>query len=400
MQTWTESGELKIGYKGKMFAQPVVEYTLEHAIPNGGSPEEDKMIRAAYEKQWDAMMTFLKKTRASTIKRTMDRTEKDIAKKLPGDKKESIAKANAQIERGLDLLRRVEIKRLAEGCMAKVYNDLEKALAKKVPRQIVKTELKIDQPVLIKLAVEEDTTAEPEQKEDVLDAKLIASIIAVVRAIATGAGAIAPSVKSVRNKYISYYDFMEEVKRNVAKLDEAVDYQKKKVTKDEWRKLSDKDKAKLLLAGGCSPIMKSLASQFTNAQKDVASLREEFRMAQLALDDMASVIKKLPPLQGNDIEDEFKRTLQEVKKADGALETLEDNLSAYSELKVEVELLIDNLEKKGEFDSKRVSAIRRLAARAEGKGVIILFVEAVSKLPMAAGKLSKAADKLSKAAGR
>jgi hypothetical protein len=388
MQTWTESGELDIGYKGKMFAQPVVEYTLEHAIPNGGSPEEDRMIRAAYEKQWDAMMTFVKKKRAATIKRTMDKTEKDIAKRPPADKEKSIAKANAQIEMGLDLFRKVEVKRLAEGCMAKVYNDLEKALAKKVPRQVVKTELKIDQPVLIKLAVEEDTTAEPEQKEDVLDAKLIASIIAGVSSITTMIGAIVPSAKTIRTEYTSYSGLIEKIKEDVAELEKAVASQKKKGGAEE-RKRGLEGVAKLLIRV-YRPIIEELDSHISKAQDKVTLLRNEFGRTLRTLDDTAAALKKLSSIKSGRIADTANEALGEAKKAHAALEMLDENSEAFDALKAEAKLLT-RLE--GDFDGRK---IRKLAGDAEGKREIVFFAMAVGNLAAAVGMLSKAADKLSK----
>ena len=403
MQTWTESGELEIGYKGKEFVRPVVEFTLEHAIPNGGNPEEDQMIRAAYEKQWDAQITFTKKSRAATIKKKMEKTEKEIAKKLPADKEKSIVKANKEIETGLDLFK-VEIKRKAESCISKAYSDLEKALNKKVSRQKTNTELKINKLVLIELAEAKDSAPETKQNEDVPDAKMIASVAAGVSSITAMVDLITPSAKTIRTEYAAYSSLIEKIKEDVAELEKAVANQIKKADvegrkrgqKDipEGRKPGPEEFAKLMIGVVCRPISKELASHISEAEAKMILLRHEFGRTLRTLDDTVGAIKKLPSIKAGGIADAAGEALGEARKAHAALEMLDENSAAFDALKAEAKPLF-RLE--GEFDSRK---IRKLAGDAEGKREIVFFAMAAGKLAAAVGMLSKSIGKLAKATGK
>lgn len=383
MAVLTGSGELNIGYKGKMFAQPVCKYTLEHVIPDGESPEEDKMIKAAYQKLWTEGFTKLAKERAAAIKKAMDDTEKAIAKKPPANMDAFLATANKLIQQGVDVWRQVEIVRLAESCLERVYDAVEKALKKKVTRKKVKTVLKIVALVLITLAVAAVSIA-----ATVLTGGALAGVVVV--SIGTGVGAIIASAKIIKKEYDSYNGVMDKIKKDIQELEKAVLYQEKKAGQAVWRKMGPKEKVKLLI-GGCGPIMKKLDSHIMEAEGKMILLRNEFHQAVLKANDTAADLDKMTSINDKGISDEAKKAWVTAKKAEDALKKFELNRAAFNELKVEAKALIERVEKNGEFEGGKIS---KLVAYAEGKSEIIsFFIDAGKALATAAGKLMKAIGK-------
>jgi hypothetical protein len=390
MATLTESGELNIGYKGKMFAQPMVKYTLVHVIPDGESPEEGKMIRAAYEKLWNAGMIKLKKERAATIKKAMDDTEKAIAKKPPANMEEFIATANKLIQQGLDVFRQVEIVRLAEECLSKVYDAVEKVLKKKITRQQAKTALKIVGLVLITLAVAAVSIA-----ATVLTGGVMAAV--VLAAIGVGVSAIVASGKIIKKEYDNYNGVIDKIKNDLADLKKAAAYQEKKALDAVGRKLGPKEKVKLFIYD-CGPIIKRLKSSIMVAEGKMILLRNEFGRTLQKANETAGDLGKMSSINDTGVSEETKRAWVEAKKAEAAMNrakaamtAFKDNNAAFDELKVEAMQLIDRIEKNGKFEDGNINS---LLAKAQNNSTAILdFLEAGMELTKAVADLADAIGK-------
>lgn len=379
MSTLSVKGELPINYKGKMFNKPECKYTIDVDIPSGESPQEDKMLMAAFEKLWNAEILKMKKERGDAIRKAMEDTEKAITKKPPADMDTFLKVANSAIEQGLKIWREVEIVRLAERCIEKVYDAVEKALKKAVTRKKVKTVLKIVVLVLITLAVAAVSIA-----ATVLTGGALAGV--VLAAIGTGVGAIIASGKIIKAEYDSYNGVMGKIKKDIEELEKAVSYQEKKATVAVWRKLGPKEKVKLLI-GGCGPIMKKMDSHIMEAEGKMILLRKEFHAAVLKANETAGDLDKMTSIADKGVSEEAKKAWVEAKKAEHTLAKFEENHKAFNELKAEAKALIERVEKNGEFEGGKIT---KLVAYAEGKSeTIMFFINAGKALATPISKLMK-----------
>jgi hypothetical protein len=383
MAVLTGSGELNIGYKGKMFGQPEVKYTLEHTIPDGDSPEEGKMIRAAYQKLWEVGMNKLKKTRAAAIKKAMDDTEKAIIKKPPANMDAFIATANKLIQQGVDVFRQVEIVKLAEECLSKVYDAVEKALKKAVVRKQVKTVMKIVVLVLITLAVAAVSIA-----ATVLTGGALAAVVLV--SIGTGVGAIIASAKVIKKEYDSYNGTIDKIQKDILELEKAVTYQEKKAGAAAWRKLGPAEKVKLLV-GGCGPIIKKMNGHIMEAEGALVLTRKAFNEAVVKANETAAELQKMESHPDTKISAEAAKARTEAKKAEYQLNKFLVTQEAFAKLKAEAKVLTDRVEKNGEFEGGNIS---KLVKFAEGKQETVSFlIDAGKALVTALSKLQKALGK-------
>lgn len=380
MATLTGSGELKIGYKGKMFNQPVCKYTLDHVIPDGDSPEEGKLLKAAYQKLWTDGFEKLAKERAAAIKKAMDDTEKAIAKKPPTDMKVFLETANKLIQQGIDVWRQVEIVKLAEQCLEKVYAAVEAKLKKKMNRDKAKCVMKIVVLVLITLAIAAVSIA-----ATVLTGGALAPIVLV--AIGTGVGALIASGKTIKKEYDSYQGFLDKVEKDIAEMQKAMDYQIKKETAAKWRALGPKEKIKLAI-GGVGPIAKSLRKNLADAEGRMLLTRKHMmealgkaNEAQENFDKMSShmdpVVKKAA-LEGN----------AEVQKSKRALEKFEEKKAAFDKLKTEANAQLALFEKNGEWTGGNVSKLVKFVN--DHADTLSFFIDATKGMATAVSKLSKA----------
>jgi hypothetical protein len=380
MAVLTGSGELDIGYKGKMFGQPVCKYTLEHVIPDGESPEEGKMIRAAYQKLWEAGMNKLKKERAATIKKAMDDTEKAIAKKPPTNMQAFIDTANKLIQQGVDVFRQVEIVKLAEECLSKVYDAVEKALKKKVTRQKVKTVLKIIALVLITLAVAAATIA-----GTVLTGGALAAV--VLGSIATGVGALVASGKIIAKEYSAYNGILDKIKKDIEEIDKAIAYQKKKEKDAANRSLGPKEKIKLMLAG-TAPLVKKLNGHLEEAEGKIILARGEMAKAVVKADEAKAEFEKMATANDKEISAEAAKAKEVAYKAARAVEKMMETETKFKELKAEAKKQIAEIEKNGDWNGGNINKLVKFAeAHAE---LVSFLVSAASALKTAFAKISKA----------
>jgi hypothetical protein len=380
MATIKSSGHLNIGYKGKMFAQPECKYELEHVLPNGESELEGKMIVEAFKKLFTEGFKKLQKERESAIKKAMDDTEKAINKKPPANMEAFLATANKLIQQGVDVWRQVEIPRLAEECISKVYDFIEKKLKKKMNREKAKTVLKIIALVLIVLAVGAAAIA-----ATVLTGGALAPI--VLAAIGTGIGALVSSGKIIKKEYDAYQGYLVKIQKDVTDLQAAMDYQIKKKTAAEWRKLGPKEKVKLAI-GGCGPIAKRLRGHLDDAEGRLLLMRKHMNEAIVTANDMEAKYKELSESNKPELNAEAQKAYVQMREAKRALEKMEEKKKAFDDLKSKATQQLAELEKNGEWNGGNVSKLAEFAAK--HADTVNFFVDAIKSLVTSLGKIKKA----------
>lgn len=348
MATVTSKGKLQIGYKGKMFQTPKCEYTMTHTLPNGDSPEETKLLVEAFKKLYTKGFIQLNKMRSKKIKNAMDGTEKDWKKKPPKDMQASTKIANQAIEQGVKIWRDIEVVKLSEQCIENVYKYMEKKLKKKINRKKAKTVLKIVVLILIVVAAAAISIATAG-----LAAPLAGGITAgvVIGMVGTGAGALFKSGQIILKEYKAYESYLEKIKKDIAAIDKALAYQKKKAG---FNKLGPKEKVKLMMSGTKSHA-KSLKKHLEAARGRLLVMRkannEAIVTANEAKENLAKLgghPDKLASKEGLKASDLALRTARVVDK-------FNDKLKSFEKMEKEAKAQLALLEKKGDFSSDKLT---------------------------------------------
>ena len=381
MATLASAGSLSIGYKGKMFKQPECKFQLAHVIPEGESPEETKLIEAAYKKLFETGFAKLEKERAAAIKKAMDETEKQIAKKPPSNMDAFLATANKLIQQGIDVWRQVEVPRLAAECLENVYKAVESKLKKKLQRKQVKTVLKIVALVLITLAVAAVSIA-----ATVLTGGALAPLVAA--AVVTGVGALIASGKTIKKGYDDYHNFLGKIEADIEKIDKAVAYQEKKAPKlAAGVKLGPKEKVKLMFATTGGDV-KALKKHLADAEASFLLARKGMHKALIDAGEAAENLAKLESHPSTAVSGEAKKAKADAYLAARKLEKFEEKKKQFDELKAQANAQMAMLESKGEWDGGKLSKLVRFAQDHEDTANFL--ISAGSTLKTAATKLAKA----------
>ncbi len=380
MATVVSSGNLKIGYKGKMFAQPKCQYELTHIIPEGESPEETKLLVAAFKKLFTNGFNKLAKTREKAIKAAMEGTEKDINKKPPADMDAFIKTANQLIQQGVDVWRKVEVVRLADDCIAKCYDYVEKKLKKAVTKKKVKTVLKIIALVLIVVVVAAASIA-----ATVLTGGIAAVVIAA--AIATGIGALVKIGKIIYKEYQDYNKFLEKIEKDIEAITKAIDYEIKKKKAQEYRKLGPKERVKLLMNGTKSHV-KSLKKHLAAAEGRMILLRKANLMLIAQANEAQENWEKMASHPNADISAEAKKAREIAGRTKHKVVKFEKKKADFAKLKSEANAQLARLEKTGEFTSEKVSGLIKFARDHEGTANFLMT--AIKALATSGKKIAKA----------
>jgi uncharacterized membrane protein (DUF485 family) len=359
MATITSKGKLNIGYKGKMFQTPKCEYQLTHTLPDAETPEETKLLVAAFKKLYTKGFIQLNKQRAKKIKIAMDGTEKDWKKKPPKNMQTAIKIANSAIEQGVKIWRDIEIVKLNEQCIENVYVYMEKKLKKKINRKKAKTVLKIVLLVLIVVAAAAISIATAG-----LAAPLAGGITAgvVLGMVATGGGAIYKSGQIILKENKAYEGFLEKIKADIAAIDKAVAYQKKKAG---FKKLGPKEKVKLMMSGTKSHA-KSLKKHLEAARGRLILMRKANLKAIVDANEAAANWTKMSghpdkaaSKEGDKASDLAARTARIVEKFD-------EKLNAFDKLEKEAKIQLAQLDKKGEFANEKLTGLVNIGMKHQG----------------------------------
>ncbi len=380
MASWATAGALNIGYKGTMFKHPECKYQVAHVIPEGDSPEETKLLVAAYQKLWNAGFAKLCKDREKAIKSAMEGTEKDIKKKPPANMDGFLSTANKLIQQGVDVWRNVQVVKLAQECMEKVYSAVEAKLKKKLVHKQVRTVLKIVALVLITLAVAAVSIA-----ATVLTGGALAGVVVV--AVGTGIGALITSAKTIKKGYDDYKGFLKKIEQDVEDLNKAIAYRKKKIDDASWRKLSVKEKLKNITSMTGGPA-KNLRKHLADAEGRLILTRNAMNKAIVEANEAASKFEQLGTIDDKNISGEAKAAWVEMKKTQRALEKFTEVKNRFDQLKTEANKALAELEKNAEWDGGKVSKLVQFAE--DHADTANFLFGALKTLATAAKKLQKA----------
>jgi len=380
MATVSTSGSLSIGYKGKMFSQPKCDYQIDHVLPDGESPEETELLKKAFKKLFDDGFKKLSKKREKTIKSAMEGTEKAIAKKPPSNMDKFLETANKMIQQGVDVWRQVEVPKLAQECIEKCYDYMEKKLKKKINRKKVKTVLKVVALVLIVLVVAAASIA-----ATVLTGGIAAVVIGA--AIATGLGAILSSAKTIKKEYDSYNNYLGKIEKDIEEIDKAVAYEIKKKKAAAYRKLGPKEKAKLLL-NGTKAHAKSLRKHLAAAEGRLLIMRKGSMEMIVAAKEAEDNWAKMESHPNGPISAEAKKSREIAGRTARKLEKFQEKQKAFKELKAKANQQLDMLEKTGEFDGGKINGVIKFAQ--DHEGVANFLIGAAKALATSGKKISKA----------
>ncbi len=380
MTTISTSGSLSIGYKGKMFSKPKCEYKLDHVLPEGESPEETALLTKAFNKLFDDGFKKLSKKREKSIKSAMEATEKAISKKPPSNMDKFLETANKMIQQGVDVWRTVEVPKLAQDCIEKCYDYMEKKLKKKINRKKVRTVLKVIALVLIIIIVAAASIA-----ATVLTGGVAAVVIGT--AIVTGAGAIYSTTKTIMKEYSDYNKFLDKIENDLKEIDKAVAYEIKKKKAAAYRKLGPKEKVKLLL-NGTKAHAKSLRKHLAAAEARMLIMRKENMDLIVKVTEAEENWAKMESHPDGPISAEAKKAREIAGRTKHKLEKFKDKQKAFNELKAKANQQLDMLDKKGEFDGGKVAGVLKFAQDHEGFATFL--VGAVKALATSGKKIAKA----------
>lgn len=356
----TETGELKIGYKGKLFKTPQCKYQFAATYPEGEDEESTKLLRAAYDKLWRKEFEKLKSKKAKDIKVAMEKTEKEISKKDKTEKELEtfIDTANKMIKQGIENWRLYEVPRLAQELAEKAYDYVAKKLKRFVAKKKVKTALKIVALVLIVLAVAAATIA---LSVATMGAGTAALIGVIAGAIITAGGAAYKSYQAISKETKKYEGYLDKVEADLKKIDEAYAYQLKKEAKVlKGGKLGPKEKLKLMV-GSVGPHVKSLKKHMDEAAKFNVLLKQKVKEATQKMTEAEEELAKVKEQDAGSTGKELAAAKHARYQAGRGLEKLEEKLGKFEELKKTVNTIVAEYEKKGDWaGSQKASGLMRV----------------------------------------
>lgn len=381
MPSFAEGGALKIGYKGTMFQQPECSYSVSHVVPEGESPEETKLLVAAYKKLWESRFAKSAKEAAKNIRTAMEGTEKDWKKKPPADMEKAAAVANKMIQQGVDVWRTVTVPKLAQECLNDCYKAMEKKLKRTLTKKKVKTVLKIVALVLIVVAVAAVSAA-----ATILSGG--AAAIVVIGVIGTVTGALISSGKIIYKEYNAYEAYLDKIQKDLDAINKAIAYEKKKAEKQNAGvKLGPKERAKLYFNGSKGHV-KSLKKHLAAAEGRLLLLRKELHKAIVEADEAAKKHAEMSSHPDKAISAEAKEAKKQAYLTARKLEKLNTKFKKFAELKAEANKQLASLEKSGDFTSENASKILKFVR--DNEATVSFLLSAVKSLGTGAKKIAKA----------
>ncbi len=388
MSTLVRKVSLPINYKGKMFKQPKCEFEITHTIPDGDSPEETAFLQKAYKKLFDAEYGKLEKKRATEIRKAMDQTEKDITKKPPKNMDEFLKTAEKMIAQGIKVLKDVEVPKIVDKCISKVYDALEKKLKRKINRKKAKTVLKVVVLVLFVLAVAAVGVA----TAVVTGGSTLVVAGAIIGTVLTG---VIGTVKAIKKGYDDYNNHIGKIEKDLKNIEKAIAYQEKKASAAKWRKLGPKEKIKLL-ASGTGPHIKSLKKHIDLAEAKSLLARKQLNQTIVDLNEAQAKFDEIMKDAGPEEKKLAAEGNAELQKAKRAHQKMQEPLDKFNKLKEAARKEIANYEKNGDFDAAVLAGPLKFAQ--DHSDTAMALVKGAAAVYKVSKKLSKALEKAAKAA--
>lgn len=376
------SGTLDIGYKGKMFKQPVCKYEIDVNLPEGMNDAHKSLIKQAFDKLFAAEEKKLAKERASAIRKAMEDTEKMVEKNPPSNMSEFLKTAEKLIQQGVDTWSKNLIPAAVDKCLEKVMDAVDKKLNTKLNRKVARAVVRIVVLSLLVLAGAAVGIA-----VTVLTGGAMAPI--VLASIGTGVGALISVATTIKKEYDGYNSTMEKIEKDLKELEAAIKYQEKKkedLEKREKKSLGPKEFIKLILAG-TAPIVKKLETHMAEADAKNILARKSTQEAIDKFDALEIELKKMETANDKEVSKEATALIAQHYAAQKAAKKAKEQLDAYDKVSKDVRAALQKVKDKGEFDGGNLNkAVQFCMAH---KDTAVSIINALKVIATGASKLKK-----------